>query len=544
MLKNLFNFPDLNNNSLNNSFFKKIITILTFSIIFVIGIISVNDFGTTNDEYSNRFRSLVTINHVGDKFFPNINKKFKGDKEVPKLSEVSDKMKFYGGSIVQVPLTLLEILSGTKDKKSAFILRHYVYFLIFFFSLIAFYNILKIRFFEWQYCIIGTLILFLTPRVFSFSIYSNFDIPLMAFTIYAVNYGLKIIKKTTFKRIIIFSFFAAAASNIRIMGLIIPAFICFTIFTTSISDKQKIKESILNIIKISFLTFFIYILIFPSLWGNPLINTFKVFTNLGNHSMSGLHLYLGNLIGFTDKPWHYVPVWIFITLPIFYSLFFILGLFDFIRDFFKNKKTLTFHLDIFFSLMIITPIIAVIILNSTLYDGWRHLYFIYPFLVIFMIKGLISIPKIFNNSFKFEKLLKIFILMVLLDNSIWMIKNHPHQYVFFNKFIRNEASKNFELDYFTASYKTNYDFLIKNEKKDEYLIADNGNRVKLFYSLFSLNDLERKKFKVVEKSKAEYLITSYNLDYQNYDKKFFEKYKLLNEVIIDGNKINSLFKLK
>ena len=62
--------------------------------------------------------------------------------------------------------------------------------------------------------------------------------------------------------------------------------------------------------------------------------------------------------------------------------------------------------------------------------------------------------------------------------------------------------------------------------------------------MFSLDDLERNKFKVVERSKAEYLITSYNLDYQIYDEKFFEKYKLLNEVIVDGQKINSLFKLK
>ena len=125
-----------------------------------------------------------------------------------------------------------------------------------------------------------------------------------------------------------------------------------------------------------------------------------------------------------------------------------------------------------------------------------------------------------------------------------MIKNHPHQYVFFNHLVKNYAMKNFELDYLQASYKANYDFLIKNEKKDIFFIADNGNRAKLFYSLFSLDDLERNKFKVVERSKAEYLITSYNLDYQIYDEKFFEKYKLLNEVIVDGQKINSLFKLK
>ena len=62
--------------------------------------------------------------------------------------------------------------------------------------------------------------------------------------------------------------------------------------------------------------------------------------------------------------------------------------------------------------------------------------------------------------------------------------------------------------------------------------------------MFSLKNKERQKFKVIDKSKAEYLITSYNLDDQTYDKEFFDKYEILNEVIVDGIKINSLFKLK
>ena len=62
--------------------------------------------------------------------------------------------------------------------------------------------------------------------------------------------------------------------------------------------------------------------------------------------------------------------------------------------------------------------------------------------------------------------------------------------------------------------------------------------------MFSLTKKERQKFKVIDKSKAEYLITSYNLDNQAYDMEFFEKYEILNEVVVDGIKINSLFKLK
>ena len=543
MLKYFFNIRNLYNLLINSLNIKKFVTILTFSLIFIIGVISVKDYGTINDEYNNRFRSLVTLNYLGDKFIPTISEKYKANKKIPKLSEVSNTVKFYGGDIIHVPLTLVEIIFGIEDKKDAFLLRHYTYFVIFFFSLIAFYNILKIHFIKWEYCIIGVLILFLTPRIFANSFYNNSDIPLMAFTIFSVNYGLKILKKISYKRIILFSLFSAAAINIRIMGLIVPVFLCLAIFISSIQNKEEIKKIFLNILKISSLTFLLYILSFPSLWESPFKNTFAVFTQLANHPMGGYHLYLGSLINFFDTPWHYVPVWIFVTTPIFYTLFFIVGLCDLLRSFFNNKKDLLFIQDFFFLLLLITPILSVIILNSTLYDGWRHLYFIYPFYVIFIIKGFVFLLKSLNNYKKIKKLLQISILFILLDTGVWMINNHPYQYVYFNKLIRNVAAKNFELDYLTASYKTNYDFLIENEKKDIYLIAENGNR-SLFYSLFSLTKKERQKFKIIDKSKAEYLITSYNLDNQAYDMAFFEKYEILNEVVVDGIKINSLFKLK
>jgi len=195
MLKYLYNIHNLYNLLINSLNIKKFVTIVTFSLIFIIGVISVKDYGTVNDEYNSRFRSLVTLNYLGDKFIPTINEKYKANKKIPKLSEVSGTVKFYGGDIIQVPLTLVEIIVGIEDKKDAFLLRHYTYFIIFFFSLIAFYNILKIRFIKWEYCIIGVLILFLTPRIFANSFYNNNDIPLMAFTIFSVNYGLKILNK-------------------------------------------------------------------------------------------------------------------------------------------------------------------------------------------------------------------------------------------------------------------------------------------------------------------------------------------------------------
>ena len=124
-----------------------------------------------------------------------------------------------------------------------------------------------------------------------------------------------------------------------------------------------------------------------------------------------------------------------------------------------------------------------------------------------------------------------------------MTKNHPHQYVFFNRVIAKNAYKNFELDYMAASYKENLEYLIKNEDKKSYKIW-NSSETKLFYPLFSLKDSERTKIIESEKNEAEYWITNYYFDRQSYNDEFLNNYELLNEIIVDGNKINSLFKKK
>ena len=79
MLKYFFNIRNLYNLLINSLNIKKFVTILTFSLIFIIGVISVKDYGTINDEYNNRFRSLVTLNYLGDKFIPTISKKYKAN---------------------------------------------------------------------------------------------------------------------------------------------------------------------------------------------------------------------------------------------------------------------------------------------------------------------------------------------------------------------------------------------------------------------------------------------------------------------------------
>ena len=522
--------------------YRKITIFLFFSIIFIIGFSSVKDFGATNDEYTQRLKGFITLNYLGEKFIPKLTKKFRGDKEFPKFENVPDNLRYYGGTIIHTPLAFLEIIFDIKDKKDIFLFKHYFLFFIFFISLISFFSICNYRFSNWKYGILGVLILFLSPRIFANSIYNNLDIPFMSFMIISLNCGLSLLKKINLKNIILFSFFSAIAIDIRLMGIIMPFIIVFILFLNTIMKTKNYKNFFLSAFYIMILTFSFVIIMWPMLWENPIINLINVFNNLANFPLTGYNLYLGSLVPISETPWHYMPIWILATTPLTYSFIFLIGIVKFTNDIFHKKNIDLFLKDLTFILIFFSPILAIITLNSSLYDGWRHMYFTYPCFVIFGLIGIEWFLKIIKNN-KLYYLIQFIIIFSLFNTGYWMVKNHPHQNVFFNKFVRTNVNKIFVLDYIAASYKVNLDYLVENEKKNKYYIF-NSSETKLFYPLFSLKDEIRLKFIVSKKENAEYWITNHHFDKETYDDDFYEKYEILNEVIVDGNKINSLFKVK
>jgi 4-amino-4-deoxy-L-arabinose transferase-like glycosyltransferase len=520
--------------------FQKLLIIFFFICIFLIGIMSVSDYGVINDEYTHRLNGFITLNYLGEIFLPEITKKYTFEKNFPSFDNMPDQLRYYGGSVIHAPLGFLEILLEIKDKKNIFLFKHHAYYFIFFLSLIYFFRIIKNRFKNWKYAILSVTIILLTPRIFANSFYNNVDIPFMSFTIFSIYYGLKFLKKPNIKYIILFSLFSAISIDIRLIGAVIPTII-FIIFFFNKIKTQKFKEVIVKLFFVFLLTSFLVFLFWPMLWSNPLNNFFQVILNLANHPINQEVFFFGKNISVDNLPWFYLFAWIFISTPIFYSLLFLIGIFLFVLLFLRRKKKAKINdIDVIFLLGIIIPIFIPIILSSTLYNGWRHFYFVYPLMVYFMIYSI----SFFFENFKNKKMIIVFNIILfisLADIGYWMIKNHPNQYTFFNKLVRKNAQTNFEIDYMGASYKENLDFLIMYEKKKDISIF-NASETKIWHQLFSLKDEDRLKIKEISKNEAEYWITNYWFDKNLYDKKFYDNYKLINEIIVDGIKINSLYK--
>ena len=237
--------------------------------------------------------------------------------------------------------------------------------------------------------------------------------------------------------------------------------------------KNTIKPLILFLI----LTPFIITFFWPYLWQDPLGNFITIFKSLSNFDENIYNFYLGQYISAKNLPWHYPIVWIFISTPPFYTILFIVGFVfmilrfmrrvfkieenDYYNNFWKGKKELQ---DLIFFFSFIIPLFLVIALNSTLYNGWRHLYFIYPSFLMMSLLGLHIIKILFFK--KNKNLLLILSFLLLLPTITWMFKYHPYQNVYFNILAGKDFNNKFELDYWGLSNVNALKYIAENGDGD------------------------------------------------------------------------------
>ena len=103
------------------------------------------------------------------------------------------------------------------------------------------------------------MILITTPRIFSHSFFNGKDILFLSLMVIASYYCLELIKKFSFKNILLACVFCAFATNIRIIGIYLPFLTC--IFYFFLDNKFKTKKKINIFLAYFFLFIFgLYIL--------------------------------------------------------------------------------------------------------------------------------------------------------------------------------------------------------------------------------------------------------------------------------------------
>jgi hypothetical protein len=355
----------------------------------LIGYLIYDDYGISMDEPIQRKHGMVSLEYVNRKLGEPFN--------IPNIYNID--MQYYDhrdyGVIFQMGCYALELFLGLKDSRDIFLLRHALVFLLFWVSVVYFYKLLKYHFKDWRLALLGAIFLILSPRIFANAFYNPKDIPLLSWCIISTYTMLKFLDLRNINYAFLHAFVCAMAINTRIVGLYIPILtICiFVIDILKEGNKtfqlgQNLKALFLFTLSCSAFT----ISFWPFLWSDPINHLIYSFTSMSHFRWYNFIFFMGELVDSEDLPSYYLPIWIGISTPLIYLLFFIIGVAIIIKDLIKSRFNIYNNASkrnrLIFLLLFFIPILSVIFLKSVLYNGWRHLYFIYPPMIFIAIHGI------------------------------------------------------------------------------------------------------------------------------------------------------------
>ena len=471
----------------------KIYIKVCFLIFFVCGMYFSKDFGISWDESLHR--------KGGKQNLALIAKTLKIDKvlDIPQniINPADSSKDIFGyGAAFDTICFLIEKLFRIDDLKNIWLMRHKMNFLIYLIGAYLFFLFSKSIFKNQHFGFIASMFYLLHPRLLSHGFFNGKDSIAQALVACSLFPLFLAYKNNNYKYIIISGAIIGLAITTRIPIIYLPLlFITLLFFKKLILENgQKINSKKIIFIFILSNIFSIY-LFWPIIWESPIDNFILIFDKMKNHYWVGSNLYMGEYIKASEIPWHYTPIWILITTPISYLLFFIMGIIKTIfyqsRD---NKQQIFFDIFMFFGF--VGPLVSIAYLGSTLYDGWRHTFFIYPFLCYYMALGFSWVYSILLKKFPLRLNLIIILLSVFtfIEPSMKILYLHPHQNIYFNSLAGKDPMRNFEGDYWGNSMRQGIEWILNNDKKDgkhEITIASPYNGAKKNYGILTKENRQR-----------------------------------------------------
>ncbi|MES2132691.1 MAG: glycosyltransferase family 39 protein [Bacteroidota bacterium] len=511
------------------TFVKKHPEYILFFLFAIIGTCTASAYGMTWDELYQRTMGEVLYNYV-----------FKNDGYYL-VSPDRDH-----GPLFEFVLVLIEKIGNMTSSRSLYIMRHTVTHLFFLISALCFYKLIFLLYNKRSLAILGFLFLVITPTIYGHSFFNSKDVPFLSLFIICFYQFALAFKDKKWYQFIWLGLFSCLLMNIRIMGILFVVFVLFFLLLDLYSfrkEKGSVKKHLLFLCLFTMATVLFTILIWPLLWHNPLQNFLYVFKSLSKFGWGGVMLFNGNMISSENLTWTYIPTWFCINTPLIYLLLGFSGILLFIIQQLKALKSFNLQAidknNVLYLLSFFAPVLAIIILNSVVFDSWRHLFYIYPSFILLAI---------YFMNFSMERSYK-WIVSALAGISIamtafFMMSNFPFSHVYFNELVslhKGEYLKqHYEMDYWGVSYNKSLEYIVSVDNRDTITVfaqnspgIDNANM---------LPDTQKKHLVFVDAlEKADYFITNYRGHPNGYEEPNIIELKSFSVL---GNKINSVFRVK
>ena len=424
---------------------------LFFGLFLLVGLLIVDDYGVSWDESIQRRHGRVSIDYAAQKL---------GLDHVPLEPDwdLEDYQWSNYGMVYSITANLLEQALGYEgDPYRYYRLRHVINFLLFWVALFYFYRTLRLRFPDrpW-FPLVGTVALALSPRIFAHAFFNPKDHILLVFYLINIFTLLRFLHHRSWRNLLWHAVATGLALNTRLPALVVPLSTVLILGWEGLRDRDRLSTNLRYALAYLPLSVVCMLPFFPYLWEDTLNRLAGAFSEMSAFDWDSTVLLFGDRLRAMDPPAYYIPAWILITTPLLYLVFMFTGLYAALRRLFRSARAwrlwrTPYELMDFTQLgLTLGPIAVVIILNSTLYNAWRHLHFVYPGLVFMLMVGVDHARRHWGRP----RLVGALVGLALLTTAVQVIRHHPHQYVYFNEAMQGKPLlARFDMDYWGVGFR-------------------------------------------------------------------------------------------
>lgn len=499
--------------------------------LLVLGVATVRYYGASYDAEASRAVGMTNLRYVAEKFNPSF---VTSPDQVGNFAYFTVPLLQFTdrdyGPAYELPVTLAERLLNLPDTRSVFIFRHLCTFLVSWVGVLALFGLGRRRYGgDWRTGLAAAALLVLSPRLLGEFFYNDKDAVFMALSLVATYTTVRFVEQPTWRWALLHALACALAIDVRLMAVLWPLATLVLLAWRSGRGEYRLISSgwqrtgALFIYSLALPA--LIVVFWPYLWEAPWENFAQAFRNMQHFRWDGPLLYQGDIVYASQIPWHYVPQWIAVTTPLLQLALMLLGLAAIAYQ--TGRRGWRLYgvgtrewQDLLFLGLGLGPVLAIIVLHSVLYDGWRQMYFVYPSLLLVALRGLVALVEwLCDRGQRQQRIAAGLLLVGILSSVVQTVWMYPLQSLYFNVLAGPEPKTRFEQDYWGISYLRGLEWVLAHDERSHIRVYTESNMSPpLRTNSHILPPSEKERIEVVYSiSEADYFLASYRYHPGPYD---------------------------
>ena len=459
------------------------------ALFVVAGVAIMDDYGVAKDEIVQREIAIANADYIATGDITDL------------IDDRNTAHRFYG-LVIEMPLLLAERALGLQDSRHIYLTRHLLTHLFFIAGGFA-CGTLAYRMFGSRWVALLAMVMFLLhPRLYAHSFFNSRDVPFAALLVIALYLTHRAFRKDTIGAFLLCGIGVGLAINLRPFGLMLLPMILamrgLDLWQASRGERKRILLTSAAFLAAALATVWI---IHPYYWENPL-RLIEGARALSQNPTNPNVLFMGEIYSSDAAPWNYIPVWFAITAPPVALLLGVVGCVAACWQGIARPIAALRDRETRFRVLllgcVVLPVAAAIILQTNIYNDWRHMYFLWgPFCLLAAVGvsalaggggaraavgGVVArLPGWVRGGGMRRGLVYGVVGVGLITTLMAMAALHPYEYVYFNALTDTETpgalAKRYDMDYWQLAQRQSLEYLLARYPDDTLRVRMiNSNR--------------------------------------------------------------------